>query len=89
MATVLENIIEMAELVKETKHRTRLSEQTILRIIDMNLALAERGKTAPLQSEEQFEDEDGPIPFPEIHEVIEPEPDEDAVVAAATDETQE
>lgn len=42
MATIADNIKVMARLVQEVKRETRLTEGTILRIVDMNFALAQQ-----------------------------------------------
>ena len=41
MATIADNVHEMAALVSAVKKRHQLSEQTVLRVIDMTLALAQ------------------------------------------------
>lgn len=67
MATLAENIESMAEMVTKLKKNYRLSEGTILHLIDMNLAIAQNngfGGVTP--------DEEG-IPMP----------DNDADLAAA------
>ncbi|HEX9016814.1 MAG TPA: hypothetical protein VF960_12555 [Chloroflexota bacterium] len=92
MATLADNIESMAALVKKIKTDTRLSEQTILTIVHMNLEQADRNRAYPPVP---TEDED--IPFDEGDEdsekvvnltpVPDPEPEkgEDAVVDAATE----
>ena len=40
MSTIADNIMAMARIVRDAKNETRLSENTILRIVDMNLTLA-------------------------------------------------
>lgn len=60
MATLADNINGMAALVFDTKKRWRLTENTILRIIDMNLSM--------LQNAMPPED-----PFPEDNAAPEPE----------------
>jgi hypothetical protein len=50
MTTLSDNIMDMAKLVRDVKDATRLSENTILRLIDMNLSLMLNARpTNPLQ----------------------------------------
>jgi hypothetical protein len=84
MSTVRDNITEMNTLIASEKKRTHLSEGTILRVIDMNFALAQRGNSDPLAQYEPDTDEE--IPFPEPNETGVPvdEDAEEAVMAAAS-----
>ena len=41
MTTIGENMLAMATLARQIKDETRLSEQTVLRIMDMTLAMAQ------------------------------------------------
>ena len=57
MATIADNIEAMARLIAKVKRETRLTETSILRIVDMNFALAQQG-----QSSQGFAPEE-PLPF--------------------------
>jgi hypothetical protein len=46
VATIADNIEVMARLVAKVKRETRLSETSILRIVDMNFALAQQGQSS-------------------------------------------
>ena len=93
MATLAENIENMADLVAKIKKSTRLSENSILRIVDMNLAMAQQNgpmgqlpddTDLPMVDPEEFTltnvESDNVVTFPE------PDPGEDAVISAATEE---
>lgn len=73
MATIAENIESMAVLVASVKKQTRLSEQTILRIVDMNFALAQNTGAPSFSGGEEFhseehEDSNQLVMFPELTE---------------------
>jgi len=57
VATIADNIEAMARLIAKVKRETRLTETSILRIVDMNFALAQQG-----QSSQGFAPEE-PLPF--------------------------
>lgn len=83
MATLAENIESMATLVVKVKKDTRLTENSILRIIDMNLAMAQQ--QAPGMAQQQvpdYDDEDLPMINP-LTVVPDPDEAEDAVVESA------
>lgn len=62
MATIGDNIRALAALVAEVKKDTRLSEATILRIVDMNFALAQNNASQTFSGDEEIEvTEDGAI----------------------------
>jgi hypothetical protein len=46
MATIGDNVLELAMLVKDVKRKTQLSETTIMRVVDMTFALAQQNKTS-------------------------------------------
>jgi hypothetical protein len=64
MATVGDNVAQMAELVRDVKKKYMLQEQTILRIIDMTIALAQQATMNPEPDEIIEPEEDNVIPFP-------------------------
>ena len=74
MATVAENIESMATLAARIKRDTRLTEGTIVRLIEFNLAYATQNKPNPYD-----------MPDEEFVPPTEANPDEDAVIAAAAD----
>jgi hypothetical protein len=65
MATLAENITEMAALTANLKKNYRLSENTILRLIDMNLAIqSQPGRFG------QPDMDDSPVPLPPTDEEL-------------------
>lgn len=54
MATIADNIRSMAELVAEVKRNYRLTENTVLRIVDMNFALAQNTGAQTFSGDEPF-----------------------------------
>ena len=55
MATIEDNIWDMARMAQKLKRETHLNEQTIMRIIDMNLALAQqRGNQVPPMPQQEY-----------------------------------
>lgn len=73
MATIADNITSMAALVAKVKREYRLTETTVLRIVDMNFAIAQSNpnaggfggdETIPMPDDEQLE------MFPEGDEAI-------------------
>jgi hypothetical protein len=65
MATISDNVMEMAQLVKTVKRATQLNETTIMRIVDMTISLAQQaGPVAPpIDPEFDFpEGEEIPLP---------------------------
>ena len=66
MPTIADNVHSMAQLVKTVKRQYQLSENTVLRIVDMSFALAEQGR----QPTDVGEDEDFPLTDPETGEPI-------------------
>ena len=82
MATLTDNINQMAGLVASVKKTYRLTEGTVMRIIDMNIALVQQ---AQAQAEER------PMDFPTDEEIAEKlhiaaEPD---IETEATTDTEE
>lgn len=64
MATIAENIKSMASLVAEVKKDFKLTENTVMRIVDMNFALAQSAGMPSLSGDEQLPSfEDGPEPL--------------------------
>lgn len=76
MATIAENIHSMAALVAEVKKSYRLNETTIMRIVDMNFALAQQNGTPSFGGDEDF-------PIPDEPKQLTMFPDNDADTAAA------
>ena len=73
-STLGDNITSMAELIYNIKRTFRLQEQTILRVIDMNLAVQERAQEAARYNNR-------PQPQPAFDENL-PIPSSDAELAA-------
>lgn len=66
MATIGENVLELAMLVKNVKRQTQLSETTIMRVVDMTFALAQQNRTPDFPAfEEPIEGEVIDFPAPE------------------------
>lgn len=84
MTTIADNIRSMAALVSEVKRTHHLTENTVLRIVDMNFALAHQENAPDLGGLEDgvFEPTlvDGEFTFTD-----EPEPEGDEEVLATTD----
>jgi hypothetical protein len=54
--TIADNIRTMAELVADVKKQYRLSETSILRIVDMNFAIAQQNNSQSFSGEEDIPD---------------------------------
>jgi hypothetical protein len=65
MATIEENIVQMAQMVANVKRTTHLQEQTIMRIVDMTFALAERNQPPMPEADFVFPEEPEETPTPE------------------------
>jgi hypothetical protein len=75
VATIADNIDSMAALVAGVKKKYHLQEQTIMRIVDMNFALAQSANAQTFSGDEDFpfdtEDEQAEgqlVMFPESDE---------------------
>jgi hypothetical protein len=75
VATIADNIDSMAALVSGVKKKYHLQEQTIMRIVDMNFALAQSASASSFGGGEDFpfgtEDDQAPgqmVMFPETDE---------------------
>ena len=66
MPSIADNIKSMAALVAEVKKDHRLSEGTVMRIVDMNFALAQGAGINSLGGDEDLSilEADDTIPFP-------------------------
>lgn len=66
MATIGDNVLELAMLVKDVKRKTQLSETTIMRVVDMTFALAQqnRGTMPDFPAFEEAPTEGEVIEFP-------------------------
>jgi hypothetical protein len=78
MATIAENVLDLAMLVKDIKRKTQLSETTIMRVVDMTFALAQQNQN-PMFGPSDDEDlgeipEDNVIEFP----MADPTPEDEA-----------
>lgn len=83
MATIADNIHSMAELVSSVKRTHRLTETTVMRIVDMNFALAQGTNQQSFSGDEEFP-MDSPIPLPENDDeqlTLFPETDEETADA--------
>lgn len=76
MPSIADNVRSMAALVAEVKKDHRLTENTVMRIIDMNFALAQGAGISSLGGgedltilEEEHEDEEEPTPFPSAEQI--------------------
>jgi hypothetical protein len=97
VATISDNIRDMAQLVAEVKKTYRLTEGTVMRIVDMNFAIAQQAGKQTFNGEEDlpFEGEvieptEGePTEIPEGQLVLFPEPEEgdEEVLAAVAEPT--
>lgn len=73
MATVAENAVGMADLVATIKKRFRLTETTVMRIVELNLAYAQQNNAeSTYDSDENLTlDENEPLPFPDLVDLSE------------------
>lgn len=69
-ATLADVVRQMAGLVAQVKKDYRLTETTIMRIVDMNVALHEKAKDTARAEAQQAQFDDAPI-FPGIGETEE------------------
>lgn len=81
MASVTDNIISMVDLIATLKreYKNRLTEGTILRVVEINIAIQQQNPAMPVPPNEGDTD----IPLPDGSE---PFPEEAAVEAAVTAE---
>lgn len=86
MATIAENIKTMAELVAEVKKTYRLTETTVMRIVDMNFAIAQSANQQTFGGGEEVFPEGGFPPEPEGEPTIE-DGDEDVLAAVVEKES--
>lgn len=84
MATIADNILDLAMLVKDVKRKTQLSETTIMRVVDMSFALAQQNQTPNFGPEV-----DPDFTFPTADDVIDHVIGDDNVIEFPTTETTE
>ena len=90
--TMADNITSMANLVADIKRTTKLSENSILKVVEMTLYMAQNSPGAPADlpvDEDGFPLDDEGLPIhPTDEEEPDPEPTEDiaAIEAAAEPE---